>query len=146
LIVVEFLFFSTNMKKQHIILIPVIIMLYVIYLIISYKYDEYKIDRHIDSIVSLNESLRSKIETTKELIEYKSSKAYINKVLKQEKNQKNKAEIVLLITPQKEFEKYTSDIPEINSDIQVIPKQINITDNMSIKQRWMYFLFKNDTR
>ncbi len=134
------------MKKQHIILIPVIIMLYVIYLIISYKYDEYKINKHIDSIISLNESLRNKIDTTKELIEYKSSKAYINKVLKQEKNKKNKAEIVLLVTPQKEFEKYTTEVPEANSEPEIIQQQINITDNMTIRQRWIYFLFKNDTR
>jgi len=134
------------MKKQHIILIPVIIMLYVIYLIISYKYDEYKINKHIDSIITLNESLRNKIDITTELIEYKSSKAYINKVLKQEKNKKNKAELVLLITPQKEFEKYTTDIPDTNIEADLITEPINITDNMSIKQRWIYFLFKNDIR
>lgn len=121
-------------------------MLYVLYLIVSYKYDEYRINKHIDSIISLNESLRNKIDSTKDLIEYKSSKAYINKILKQEKNKKNKAELVLLITPQKQYEKYTTDIPEIAKDSTVIAKQVNITDNMSIKQRWFYFLFKKDTR
>jgi hypothetical protein len=78
------------MKRPHIILIPVIIMVYVIYLIISYKYDEYKTSSYIENIRELNESLREKITHTKEAIEYKSSYAYINKVLKQVQNKKNK--------------------------------------------------------
>ena len=106
------------MKKQHIILIPIIIMLYIIYLIISYKYNEYKINTHINNIILLNESLRNKIINTRETIEYKTSKAYIDKILKQEQNKKNPRELVLFITPEKQFNKYTSDNDLINTQEQ----------------------------
>jgi len=76
---------------------------------VTYKYNEYKINTHINNIVVLNESLRDKIDSTRETIEYKSSKAYIDKILKQEQNKKNPREIVLFITPEKQFNKYTSD-------------------------------------
>lgn len=121
-------------------------MVYVIYLIVSYKYDEYKINNHINNIIILNESLRTKIDDTKELIDYKSSKAYINKILKQEQNKKNTNEQVLIVTPQQQYEKYTNDLPNIEEVIVSTPNQVQIIDNMSIKQRWIYFLFKNDTR
>ncbi len=134
------------MKKQHIILVPVVIMVYVIYLIVDYKYNEYKINSYIENIQNLNDNLRNKIENTRELIEYKSSQAYINKILKTEQSLKNKGEVVMHVTTQQRYEKFTSDEPIIETEVVVEAPQINITQNMTIKQRWMYFLFKKDTR
>lgn len=122
-------------------------MLYIIYLIVTYKYNEYKINTHINNIVVLNESLRDKIDSTRETIEYKSSKAYIDKILKQEQNKKNPREIVLFITPEKQFNKYTSDDSWVTSQTQAASISTwHVTDNMSVQQKWFYFLFKRDNR
>lgn len=122
-------------------------MLYIIYLIVTYKYNEYKINTHINNIILLNESLRDKIVYTRETIEYKSSKAYIDKILKQEQNKKNPREIVLFITPEKQFNKYTSNesvIKERTSNTDI--SQWYVTDNMSVREKWFYFLFQQDNR
>jgi hypothetical protein len=59
-------------------------MFYILYLIIDYKYKEYKINSHIEYIRTLNNTIKKQINTAKEIIEYKKSKAYKNKILKQD--------------------------------------------------------------
>jgi hypothetical protein len=51
---------------------------------VEYKYNEYKINSHIEFIADLNKQIKNKIEIAKKTIKYKSSKAYKNKVLKSE--------------------------------------------------------------
>jgi hypothetical protein len=65
-------------------------MFYILYLIIDYKYKEYKINSHIEYINELNQTIKQQIKTAKEIIEYKKSKAYKNKILKQDGDLKNK--------------------------------------------------------
>ncbi|MDF1682593.1 MAG: hypothetical protein P1U46_02410 [Patescibacteria group bacterium] len=72
------------MKKQYIFLLLIIIILYLTYQIIDYKYREYKIKSHISYIENLNSDILNKINIANSIIEYKTSKAYKNKVLKEE--------------------------------------------------------------
>jgi hypothetical protein len=78
------------MKKQYIFLVMILIILYISYLIVSFKFREYKINSNIEYIVKLNTELQEKIEIASNLIEYKTSKAYKNKILKEEQGYKNK--------------------------------------------------------
>ena len=97
-------------------------------------------------ISELNLNIRDNIKKAHDIIEYKKSKAYKNKILKLDKWLKNKWEIVVYITTEDKYNKYISKkIPEtINTKIS---KKINEeTYNMTIYQKWMWFLFKKDLR
>ena len=63
------------MNKQYIFLVLIVIMLYSIFLISTYKYKEYKVNIHIDSIANLVKEIKNDIEKTNDLIFYKKSLA-----------------------------------------------------------------------
>ena len=136
------------MKKQYVFIWLIIVMLYIIYSIIDYKYKEYKINSLISYIEKSNEDIKLKINEAKNLIEYRKSKSYVNKVLKEEQSLKNKWEKVIFITTEKTFDKfakndfYKSEINEYNDNNW----NDSIINWMTIYQKWMYFLFKKDIR
>ena len=69
-------------------------MLYMTYVIMNYKYKEYRINSHIELLATLNEDISTSIDRAEKIIDYKSTKAYRNKVLKDEQWLKNKGENV----------------------------------------------------
>lgn len=135
------------MKKQYIFLIMIFITLYIIWLIWNFKYKEYKINSNIEYIRTLNKEIEIKIKNTNEMIEYKTSSAYKNKVLKEQQWFKNKAETVIYLTSEDKYNKFTQDLTEYKDEIDKINSEqdINIsTKEMSIYEKWIYFLFKKD--
>jgi len=135
------------MKKQYVFLGMIIIILYIFYLILSKSYYEYKINSHIDSINAINNEIKNDILKAKEIIEYKSSKAYKNKILKEQQSFKNKWETVIYITTKSKYDKFTKTIQnykEINKNVW-IKKINNNIEGMTIYQKWLYFIFKKDT-
>lgn len=135
-------------KKHHIFIILIIILLYIMYNIIAYKYKEYKINEHLEAIERLNTDIKSKIKEAEELIEYKKSKSYKNKILKTEQLLKNEAENVVYLTNEDEYNKFTTTVSkktqEIKKDEKIEEKWE--TYGMSIYQKWIYFIFKKDLR
>lgn len=131
------------MNKQYIFLTMIGIMLYILYLIVTFSIEEYKVSSNIKELENFI------IETTKynkdalETIEYKQSKAYKNMILKEQQSLKNKWEKVIYLTTQQNYNKYTTEIDlveEVNN--KHIPKKYNITDNMNIPEKWIYYIFK----
>jgi hypothetical protein len=53
-------------------------------LIVSFKYKEYKINSSIEYITNLNKDIENKINIAYKLVEYKTSKPYKNKILKEQ--------------------------------------------------------------
>ena len=68
----------------------VCIILYLSYLIVSYKYKEYKINTHISFLEESTQKLSDEIRANKEILEYYNTKAFKNKILKKEQSLKNK--------------------------------------------------------
>lgn len=135
------------MKKQYIFLIMIVIILYLFYLIINYKYKEYKINENIIYITQLNNQLKEGIAKADNIIERKQSKAYINKILKEQQSLKNIGEEVVFLTTEDTYNKYTTEItntPIITNSIE--EEQNNIISTMSIYQKWVYMIFKKDIR
>jgi len=135
------------MKKQYIFLIMIIIILYLFYLIINYKYKEYKINENIIYISELNNELKESIAKADNIIERKQSRAYINKTLKEQQSYKNIGEEVVFLTTENKYNKYTTQIkntPIIPNSIE--EEQNNIIWTMSIYQKWVYMIFKKDLR
>lgn len=132
------------MKKQYIFLFMIAILFYMLYLVFSYKYKEYKINSYIEEINMLNQEIKDSISDTEELIDYKSTLAYKNKLLKQEQWLKNRNEKVMYLTDEKKYKKFTNPNFVDNYE-KTIVKQVEL-ENDEIKnktnfQRWLYFLF-----
>lgn len=133
------------MKKQYIFLFMIAVLFYMLFLVFSYKYKEYKINSYIEEINMINNEIKDSINNTEDLIDYKSTKAYKNKLLKQEQWLKNRNEKVMYLTDEKKYKKFTN--PDfIDNYEKTIVKQIeNENDDIKNKtnlQKWIYFLFK----
>lgn len=131
------------MKKEYLFLIFIVIILYLLYLILDYKYKEYKINNHIELIEINNEKMKKEIINNKEILEYINTKAYKNKVLKEEQSMRNKGEVAIFITNEDNYNKFSKS--EI-VDIKPITEDKKIQDSMNITEKWIYFLFKKDIR
>jgi len=116
------------------------------YNIISHKLKEYKISEHINIISTLNTQIKENIKKAETIIEYKKSKAYKNKILKQGSWLKNKGEVVVYITPEDKYNKYISKKSPDSNQKQKEEIQNSETYNMTIYQKWIWFLFNKDLR
>lgn len=134
------------MKKQYIFFVLIIVMLYLMYLIISYKYKEYIINSNIEYLNKENKLISRHIEEYKETLDYLNTESYKNKVLKEEQWMKNKWEKVIYITSEWEYSKFikTTDKKEEENEEEEIEKQVY--DNMTNFEKWIYFIFKKDIR
>ena len=133
-------------KKYYTFLFLILLLIILLYATISHKYKEYKISEHIDSITKLNTEIKNSISKAWEIIEYKKSNAYKNKLLKSEKSLKNKWEKVVYITTEDKYNKYTKPVEE---NIEISKKEEKINDDtyqMTIYQKWIWFIFKKDLR
>jgi hypothetical protein len=95
----------------------------------------------------LNENIKEKIARADSIIKYKQSKAYKNKILKAEQSFKNRWELVIYLTSEKKYNKFTQNITEVIAE-KPVPKakRDNITSSMTIFQKWIYLIFKRDLR
>ncbi len=122
-------------------------MLYMMYIVGNYKYREYRINSNIEYLEKLKESFTQKIQKAEDIIEYKNTKAYKNKILKQEQGKKNKGEQVVYLITEKKYEKYTKPASETLSQIEIpLSSEENLIQSMSIYEKWNYFLFGKDVR
>lgn len=126
----------------------IFIVLYILYLIVSYKYKEYRINTQIEYLSELKQDIESSIQQAEDIIEYKTTRAYKNKVLKEQQGLKNKWEQVVYLTTEEKYNKYTqpSDgnakkktFEDTLTDEQKLVKEM---DNF---EKWMYFLFQKKT-
>lgn len=138
---------SKVMKKEYVFVALIIIMLYMMYLVLSYKYTEYRINSNIEYLSSLKDEFSQKIQDAESIIEYKNTKAYKNKILKQEQSLKNKWEQVVYLITEKKYDKYTKDDDLEEEVVSVIlTDEENLINTMTIYQKWNYFLFGRDIR
>ena len=133
------------MKKQYLFLVMIFIILYLSYLIVSFTYKDNKKNQYIDEIVKLNMQIKQKLEIWEDMISYKWSNAYINKIRKEEQWEKSEWELVVYLTTQEKYNKFSTitNIDNTNQDKKEI-NQNNIVNQMSIYQKWIYFILKKD--
>lgn len=122
-------------------------MLYMTYVIMNYKYKEYKINSHIELLAELNTDISNSIKKAEKIIDYKSTKAYKNKILKEEQWLKNKGEQVVFLIDEVQYNKYTTQEPDIIAQSTEQDEEVdNIVNTMNIKQKWIYLILRKDTR
>ena len=117
------------------------------YLVLNYKYKEYRINSNIEYLTKLKQKVSLKIKEAESIIEYKNTKAYKNKVLKQQQSLKNKWEQVVYLITEKKYDKYTKKTPSIEEEILTpLTSEESMINSMSIYEKWNYFLFGKDIR
>ncbi len=119
------------------------VILYILYLILSFSIEEYEIDKHITKIENFIEDTQQYNKKALWIIEYKQSSAYKNMILKEEQWLKNKWEKVVYLTTQENYNKYTQEVSFEKTQENIEVKTYKPTDNMSIQEKWNHFL-KND--
>lgn len=134
------------MRKQYIFFVLIIVMLYLMYLIVSYKYKEYLINSNIEYLNTENSSISANIDNYKRTLDYLNTESYKNKVLKEEQWMKNKWEKVVYITSESQYSKFIKTTEKQTDDIDEENMKINIYDNMTNFEKWVYFIFKKDIR
>lgn len=70
-------------------------MLYLIYLILSYKYTEYRIEKYVEKLSEVNIEYEKKIISLQKDFTQKSTLAYKNKILKANRQLKSPGEEVV---------------------------------------------------
>lgn len=124
-------------------------MMYLIYLVWEYKYREYKRFHYTEELIETNQAFLATIEEAKETLEYKNTKAYKNKILKSQQWLKNPWEIVINLISEERFKKYTETwsltTTKVNLPQNLLDEE-SLINTMTISQKWIYFLFKKDTR
>jgi hypothetical protein len=64
-------------------------------------------------------------------------------VKKEQQSLKDKWEKVIYLTTQKNYNKYTTETNIIiNDEIETKSKEYNITNNMTIAEKWSYYIYK----
>ena len=130
------------MNKQYIFLTMIWIVLYILYLIINFSVEEYKVNQNIRELEDFIIETAAYNKNAWETIEYKQSNAYKNMVLKEQQSLKNKWEKVIYLTSQKNYNKYTSETSINISNVNIDDEKVyHITDNMNVSQKWLYYLF-----
>ena len=131
------------MNKQYEFLTMISVILYILYLILSFSLKEYEIDKHITKIENFIEETQIYNQQALSTIEYKQSSAYKNMILKEEQWLKNRWEKVVYLTTQENYNKYTQDVSFEKTQEEIEIRTYKPTDNMSIQEKWKHFL-KND--
>ena len=131
------------MKKQYIFLIMIFIILYLSYLIIDFTYNDNKKNQYIEEIIKLNNQIKKDLILWEEKRLYQESKAYKIKVRKEEQWEKSKWELVIYLTTEEKYNKFTK-IQEKNPINTIVVEEENNIKEMSIYQKWMYFIFKKN--
>ena len=133
-------------KKQYIFLFLVLSLLYLSFKIISFEYKKYQISNYIKKQEWTIQELKNYLKKTNDTIDYINTKAFKNKVLKEDWK-KNKAEKVIIFTSEKNYKKFSIKKIENTKRINLEEtKQEDITKTMTNYQKWIYFLFKKDIR
>ncbi len=129
-------------KRQYTFLFLLSVLLYLSYTVVKYEYNSYINEKYKEQqrieIAEIKESNRK----GKIVIEYRKTRAYINKSQKKELNKKMKWETVVNITEEDTYKKFTSThwFSENEDQLKESPKK-HITYGMSNFQKWIYFLF-----
>jgi len=137
------------MKKRYTFIALLIIMLYMMYLVLSYKYTEYRISHYMQQLQEMNNDALVKIKKAQETLENKSTKAYKNKILKSQQGMKNPGEEVVFFISEEKYKKYTQEVENNPNKISVptnLLDEESLLKTMSIYEKWVYLIFGKDIR
>lgn len=134
-------------KKQYIFLFLLVIFFYLVYLILQNAQKQYIIRQYKESqIVSIREISSTKKENNN-IKAYKSTRAYRNKILKEQQWESMKWEKVIYLIYDEKYNIFSNSLWTENTSIdKTIKTQKKIISQMSPFEKWVYFILKQDIR
>lgn len=132
------------MSKQYKFLILLWIFFFVLYLVANFTIKSYQISQKKQWLIAWNQEISERIMSTIEETNYKTTRAYKNKLLKSEQWRKSKWEKVLYITTESDYNKFTQPYVPNYQEIEqeAIDEEL---DGLSNPQKWKLFLFWSET-
>lgn len=100
----------------------------------------------------MNEEISLKIDEAESLMEYKTTRAYRNKILKEQQGLKNKGEKVVYLTSEQKYNKYVQNNEnweEKNGEEEnekILSPEEKITQSMTNYEKWKYFIFESNKK
>ncbi len=131
-------------KRQYTFLVLLLVLLYLCYRVLNHEYNDYLKDKFMESREKTIQEIKKDLEYANSLIDYKKSKTYKNKVLKEQQWLKMKWEEVIIFTLEDKYKKYLTKEP-IKTELEIIEnKEDNVLDSMTNYEKWIYLIFKKD--
>lgn len=125
-------------RFQYILALLILVIVYEVYLVVYYKYQDFQVNMYMENIEKENLRLYERIESNKDYLATIQTHAYTDRIMKSSQNRKNPGEEAIFLVDQKEVSNYvTLDTAKIIAD-RPIP---SVTSWMSNRQKWGYYLF-----
>lgn len=129
---------------QYILFFLSILIVYELYLIISFKYIDIQKDLIITGTEKNIENKKILLKTKKEYFAYINTNAYKDKIAKSSQNRKNPWEEVIFVVTKEESEQYKElDVQKQMYGEKDIKKP---TYWMSNRQKWVFYVLNKDIR
>lgn len=133
-------------RFRYILLLLLFLIVYEVYLILLYTYQDFQINSYMDNMQSKNDTISTDIKIKEQHLASIKTNAFADKIAKMAENKKNPGEDVVFFITQKQANEYTKTpdtIAQIEENTQKIPQK---TAGMTNPQKWTYYLFGVDLR
>lgn len=95
-----------RVKSQYILFGLILVVVYLIYLIVLYKYRDFQVNSYIDTLLSENQKLEQTIQDKKDYLAHINTNAFLDKVAKTSQNRKNPGEDVVFLVSKDDVDTY----------------------------------------
>ena len=104
-------------RFQYILALLILVIVYEVYLVVYYKYQDFQVNMYMENIEKENLRLYERIESNKDYLATIQTHAYTDRIMKSSQNRKNPGEEAIFLVDQKEVSNYvTLDTAKIIAD------------------------------
>ncbi len=138
-------YFTTSVRSrmQYILAGLLLMIVYEVYLVVYYKYQDFQVNTYMSSLEQENVRLYDRIESKKSYFASVQTNAYIDRIMKSSQNRKNPGEEVVFLVDEKEVANYKPlDTATIIAERKIPSKTLG----MSNREKWALYIFGVDIR
>jgi hypothetical protein len=129
-----------NSKFRYILVGLIFILIYEVYLVVYYEYEQYQTNSYVSSLENINSKIAERNEKKQELTLYIRTNAYQSYVAKATQNKKLPSEEVTNIVDESSIK--ANENIDVNEILSTTKAQIQSpTRNMSNPEKWQYIFF-----
>ena len=129
-----------NSKFRYILVGLIFILIYEVYLVVYYEYEQYQTNSYVSSLEKINSNIAERNEKKQDLTLYIRTNAYQSYVAKATQNKKLPGEEVTNIVDESSVR--ANEIIDVNEILSNTKAQLQSpTRNMSNPEKWKYIFF-----
>lgn len=128
---------------QYILALLLLIIVYEVYLVVYYKYQDFQVNTYMQTLEQENYRLYERTERKKDYFASVQTNAYIDRIMKASQNRKNPGEDVVFLVD----EKQVADYKKLDTESVITDRRPpSPTVGMSNREKWRYYLLNIDAR